>query len=149
MTDHSKVIERLNDLLEKSYDAEKGYKKASEDVQEARLISFFNEKAQQRYDFGHELKGEITSLGGKPNKGSSVLAGIHRAWIDIKSALSFDTTEAILEECERGEERSVAEYDEILKDTHLPASTRSILIRQRNKVAATLSQVEAMEESHD
>lgn len=50
---------KLNDLLEKNYDAEKGYKKAAEKVENTELQQFFNEQAQKRYDFGHELKTEI------------------------------------------------------------------------------------------
>ena len=42
---------KLNELLEKNYDAEKGYKKAAEIVDSPKLKSFFEEQAQNRYDF--------------------------------------------------------------------------------------------------
>ncbi|MEM8527351.1 MAG: PA2169 family four-helix-bundle protein [Bacteroidota bacterium] len=149
MIDHSKAIDALNDLLARNYDAEKGYKQAAEQVEETRLVSWFNSKAQERYDFGHEIKEEIRSLGGTPEKGTTVKGDLHRTWLNVKSALSLDTTEAILEECERGEETFVETYDEALKDTALPASTRSLLIGQRNKAASALARVEQLEETHD
>ena len=51
-----KMSNKLNELLEKNYDAEKGYKKAAENVENTKLKQFFNEQAQKRYDFGHEIK---------------------------------------------------------------------------------------------
>jgi uncharacterized protein (TIGR02284 family) len=149
MTDHSKAIEALNHLLTRNYDSEQGYKQAADQVNDAQLKSWFTEKSKQRYDFGHEIKQELSTLGGTPDKGTSLKGDIHRTWLNVKSALSLDTTEAILEECERGEEAFVESYDEALKDTTLPASTRSLLIRQRNQAAATLARVEQLEEIHD
>ena len=58
-----KVSSKLNDLLEKTYDAEKGFKKAAENVKNEALKNYFSKKAQERYDFGHELKSEIKSFG--------------------------------------------------------------------------------------
>ena len=43
------VSKKLNDLLEKNYDAEKGYKFAAEKVKNTKLKSFFSERAQERY----------------------------------------------------------------------------------------------------
>ncbi|NNC69757.1 MAG: DUF2383 domain-containing protein, partial [Flavobacteriaceae bacterium] len=47
---NEKVGEKLNELLEKNYDAEKGYKKAAENAQTNSLKNFFNRKAQERYN---------------------------------------------------------------------------------------------------
>lgn len=144
---NDKIIARLNDLLTKNYDSEKGYKYAAERVESTNLKSIFERRAQQRYKFGHELKNEIKNLGGTPDKGTSWTADLHRGWINIKSALSFDTDESILEECERGEQACIDEYNEVLEDTTLPIGLRSVIENQRNSVKMALRQVEVLEES--
>lgn len=87
------VGEKLNALLEKTYDAEKGFKKAAENTDHQQLKSFFQSKAQQRYDFGHELKDEIKSFGQEIDKGDSLTGKAHRAWMDVKALFSFDDAE--------------------------------------------------------
>lgn len=145
---NDKIISRLNDLLTKSYDAEKGYKQAADQVKSNRLKSIFERRAQQRYDFGHELKNEIRNLGGTPDKGTSIAGDLHRGWINIKSALSFDTEESVLEECSRGEQNAINEYNEVLKESNLPVRLRAVLENQRNSIQMALNEVETLEEKH-
>ncbi len=66
------VAKKLNSLLEKNYDSEKGYQMAAENVKNPQLKEFFNQRAKERYDFGHELKSEIKSFGQEPDKGTSL-----------------------------------------------------------------------------
>ena len=66
------VGNKLNELLEKTYDAEKGFKKAADNTEHPQLKAFFESKSKQRYDFGHELKTEIKSFGQEIDKGDSV-----------------------------------------------------------------------------
>lgn len=141
-----KVGDRLNNLLTKSYDAEAGYKKAAEKVNNAGLKNFFKNRAQDRYNFGHEIKEEVRSFGQEVDKGTSFTADAHRAWMDIKTAFTTDTDEAVLEEAIRGEKASVEEYNEILAETSLPNSTRAILEKQRNNIQNALNEVKALEE---
>ena len=139
------VAHKLNELLEKNYDAEKGYKFAAEKVKNPQLQSFFNERAKERYDFGHELKSEIRNFGEAPEKGSSFAGDAHRAWMNLKTSFTSDKEEAVLEEAIRGEKAAVDEYNEVLKDTNLPASTGSILTKQRDSITASLNKVKSME----
>lgn len=138
MTYTEKMSKKLNELLEKNYDAEKGYKKAAEIVENDRLKNFFNEQAQNRYDFGHELKSEIRNHGEDPDKGGSTTGSAHRTWMDIKTTFTSNDEEAILEEVQRGEEKAVEEYNEIIGDTTLPPTTQSILKKQRDSVQEAL-----------
>ncbi|MGB7786683.1 MAG: PA2169 family four-helix-bundle protein [Salinimicrobium sp.] len=143
------MAERLNDLLEKNYDAEKGYKNAANDVKNQRLKEFFKQNAQQRYDFGHELKAEIRNFGESPDKGSSFKADAHRAWMDLKAALTGDTEEKVLEEAIRGERAAVEDYNEAIKENNFPPSTENLLIKQRNSIERALKEVQDMEERRD
>lgn len=140
------VGEKLNDLLEKTYDAEKGFKKAAENTDHGNLKSYFQRKAQQRYDFGHELKEEISRFGQEVEKGGSATGAVHRTWMDIKALFSSDDAESMLEEAIRGEKSSVDEYGDVLEDTSLPSSTRNLLMRQKDAIESGLSTIEKLED---
>ncbi len=145
MSYSSEISKKLNELLEKNYDAEKGYKLAAEKVENERLKSFFSKRAQERYDFGHELKSEIKNFGEEPDKGSSLAGDAHRTWMNLKASLSGDKDEAVLEEAIRGEKAAVEEYEDILKDSGIPASTANILLKQKNAIVAALNEVKTLE----
>ncbi|GAA4106911.1 hypothetical protein GCM10022393_01660 [Aquimarina addita] len=140
------VGNKLNELLEKTYDAEKGFKKAAENVDNIPLKSYFENKAQERYDFGHELKTEIKAFGQDVDKGGSITGSAHRAWMDVKSFFSADNEESMLEEAIRGEKASVDEYQDVLKETSLPSSTASILSNQMNKIQGGLTKIKRLED---
>jgi uncharacterized protein (TIGR02284 family) len=140
------VGEKLNDLLEKTYDAEKGFKKAAENTDNPGLQSYFNGKAQQRYDFGHALKSEIKSFGQEVDKGDSLTGKAHRAWMDVKALFSSDDDEAMLEEAIRGEKASVEEYEDVLNDTSLPSSTSTLLRSQKQAIESGLSTIKSLED---
>ncbi|QED38772.1 PA2169 family four-helix-bundle protein [Antarcticibacterium arcticum] len=139
------VADKLNNLLEKNYDTEKGYKYAAENVENPELKSFFNERAQERYDFGHELKSEIRNFGESPEKGSSFTGDVMRSWMNLKSHISPNKEEAILEETIRGEKAAVEEYNEVMKDVDMPPSTQNVLMKQRNAITAALNKVQSLE----
>lgn len=145
MSFSEEIANKLNALLEKNYDAEAGYKKAAEDVKNETLKTFFNSRAKDRYDFGHELKEEIRSFGQEPDKGTSLTGDLHRAWMDLKSTFTSEKEEAILEEAVRGEKAAVKEYNEIINDKEVPPSTANLLIKQRNSVEAALKKAEGLE----
>ncbi len=149
MRETNEMVEKFNELLEKNYDAEKGFKNAADDVKNERLKAFFKESAQQRYDFGHELKAEIKNLGGTPDKGSSTKADAHRVWMDLKAALSSDNEEAVLEEAVRGEKAAVEDYNKVIKGSEFPPSTANLLIKQRNAIERTLKNVKDLEDAFD
>jgi uncharacterized protein (TIGR02284 family) len=140
------VGEKLNDLLEKTYDAEKGFKKAEENTDHASLKAYFKSKAQQRYDFGHELKSEIKSFGQEVDKGDSITGKAHRAWMDVKALFSSDDEEAMLEEAIRGEKAAIDEYNEVLEETSLPSSTAAVLRNQKQAIENGLSNIKKLED---
>ena len=145
MSYSNEISKKLNELLEKNYDAEKGYKLAAEKVKNERLKAFFSERASERYDFGHELKSEIRNFGENPDKGTSLAGDVHRSWMNLKATFSNDKDESVLEEAVRGEKAAVEEYEDILKDSELPASTGNILLKQKNAIIASLNEVKTLE----
>ena len=145
--DNKAIIDAVNDLITVNYDGERGYKEAAEDVTDARLKAWFKEYAQQRYDFGHELKSELAVLGGKPDKGTSLKADIHRIFIDLKSAIAGNDEAAVIDECIRGEENAIERYDKALQHDALPANVRTVVARQRNQIQAALGKIQDLKKT--
>ncbi|NNC71015.1 MAG: PA2169 family four-helix-bundle protein [Flavobacteriaceae bacterium] len=148
---NEKVGEKLNELLEKNYDAEKGYKKAAENAQTNSLKNFFNRKAQERYNFGHEIKGELQRFGEDPDKGGSLTGKAHRTWMDVKSFFSADNDESMLEAAITGEKASLDEYEDVLSDSepHIPESTASLLRNHYNKIRTDVTTIKRLEDLID
>ena len=144
MTDNKDIVDALNNLITTNYDRERGYKEAAGDVTDGRLKSWFNEYAQQSYDFGHEIKAEIKVLGGEPDKGTSLAADAHRVWIDLKSAIAGNDEAAVIDEAIRGEENAVSRYQDVLNEGSLPATTRTVVARQKGQIEAALSKMQQL-----
>ena len=145
MATHSTTVDNLNKLIATNYDGERGYKEAAEDVKDSRLQAWFREYAQQRYDFGHELKAEIGQLGGDVEKGTTLAADAHRLFLDIKGFIAGNSEEAVLEEVIRGEKTAIERYGEVLADGALPASTRTVVARQKSQIESALGKIQELE----
>ncbi len=149
MENRKDTIEELNDILAKTHDSVEGFREAAANVNDNRLMSYFNEQVITRKAFVTELEREIRSLGGEPAEDGTIAGTLHRGWINFKSSFSTDNTEEVLEECIRGEKNCIEEYDDLLEETHLPISTRQLLIKQKLMVEKTLLGLEIKEEIHD
>ncbi|MDX2002050.1 MAG: PA2169 family four-helix-bundle protein [Chitinophagales bacterium] len=138
------AIEHLNLLVKRSYDAQQGFQKAAEDVENPLLKDFLLNHSLQRTDFLEQLKAEVRNLGGTPEDSTSILGDLHRAWIDFRSALSTRDEKAVLDECERGETTAYENYSEVLADTALPESTRTLLQRQQTQIGDAIQKIKAL-----
>lgn len=146
---HDKLVDNLQQLLEKNYDAQKGFTKAMEDAKNPRLKGFLQQQAAQRSRFANELTHEIRNLNEEPKESGSFTGDLHRTWIDIKSAVSGNEDEAVLEECIRGEKASWDEYDNKLKEENFPPHISTILNKQASEIHDTLSKVKTLEDIAD
>jgi uncharacterized protein (TIGR02284 family) len=140
------ISNKLNELLIKNFDAEKGYLNAIENVDSERLKIFFKRRASERSEFAKELRREILQYGEIPEDSGSFKGTMHRNWMRLKSTFSSNNEEAILEEAIRGEEASLKEYDEILKDNTLPPSIDAILYKHRHAIQAAINSEKVQEE---
>lgn len=146
---HDSLVNNLQELLEKNYDAEKGFTKAMKDADNSRLKGFLQRQAAQRAQFVNELDQEIRNLNETPKDSGSFKGDMHRAWIDIKTAFTGDNDEAVLEECIRGEKASVEEYKERLQKNSFPPEVAQVLNNQLQTIQNTLSQVKTLEDVAD
>lgn len=146
---HEKLVDNLQELLEKNYDAQKGFTKAMEDAKNPRLKGFLQQQAAQKSRFTNELTHEIRNLNEEPKDSGSFSGDLHRTWIDIKSAVSGNEDEAVLEECIRGEKASWEEYENKLNKENFPPNISSVLQKQASEINATLSKVKTLEDIAD
>jgi len=144
-----KIMNGLNALLAKNYDAEKGYLSAAEETNNKMHAALFRAKAGQRYEFGHEIKAILKGSGGHIDKGTTVAGDLHRAWFNFKSFISFDKEEMLLEEIERGEEACLDEYNDFLDKYELPQDVHAVISRQKSSVVRSLNRIERMEDAID
>ena len=141
---NKKAVDALNELIEKNYDAEKGYKEAVTDVENHEIKDFFTKSVQQRYDFGHELKAEIAKLGGKPEKGSSVAGTLHRIWINLKAMVTSHNAVAVLNECQTGEKAAIEDYEKVLKMEEVPMEAKVVIRKHLQQIRSSMEHLEAM-----
>ena len=146
---HDKLVDNLQELLEKNYDAEKGFTKAMKDAKGSNLKKFLQQQAAQRSRFATELDQQIRNLNEEPKDSGSFTGDLHRTWIDIKSAIAGNTDEAVLEECIRGEKASWNEYEEKLKEQYFPPHISTVLQKQASEIHNTLNSVKTLEDLAD
>ncbi|MEP6848181.1 MAG: PA2169 family four-helix-bundle protein [Acidobacteriota bacterium] len=109
-TPNDEVISTLNGLIQTCKDGQEGFKDAAENVKSPSLKALFFENSLERSRFVGELQELVRSLGGDPEKTGTLLAAVHRGWLDLKTAISSNDEAAVLNECERGEDSAKATY---------------------------------------
>jgi uncharacterized protein (TIGR02284 family) len=138
----------LNGLIETCRDGQHGFKTAAEDVKSPALRSLFEELSMERGRFIAELEHLVRSVGEDVEKTGSVAGVMHRAWIDLKSAISSGSEHAVLAECERGEDSAVSEYREALEH-ELPVTVRNIVQQQYVAVQQAHDRVRELRDTYN
>ena len=147
MAQQKEVISTINNLIETLKDGEKGFKEAADAVKDPQLKSLFQEYSQQRHRFATELQTQAQSLGeSEPEKASSAAGAMHRAWINLKSAVTSGDDKAILSECERGEDSAVHEYEEAMQDG-FSGPVRDLVSRQFSEIKSAHDRVKHLRDA--
>jgi uncharacterized protein (TIGR02284 family) len=144
---NKQLIDDLNHLITICNDGKYGYETAAEDADSAALRAMFSGFSAERSEYSQQLKAEIRKLGGDANHGGGPLGAIHRAWIDVKTALTSKDNRAVLGACITGEKAAVKAYNSVLKNNELPAETRALLNEQRRNIEEALNKVEGLHET--
>lgn len=146
MNYREKISKKLNELLVKNYDAEKGYLNAIENVESSELKLFFKRRASERSQFAKELRTEILQYGQIPEDSGSFKGAMHRNWMSLKAVFSSNNEEAIIEEAIKGEEASLEEYDTLLKENNLPPTIDNLIGKHRHAIQAAINTEKVHEE---
>ncbi|WP_439153301.1 ferritin-like domain-containing protein [Winogradskyella sp.] len=140
------VSDKLNELLVKNYDAEKGYINAIKEVENRNVKNFFKNRAEERSKFARQLRTEILTYGEIPEDSGSFKGLMHRNWMSLKATFSSNNEETILDEALRGEKASLEEYNELLSNNNFPSRLIELLREQRNAIEAAINSVKLYEE---
>ena len=138
----------MNGLIETLKDGQQGFREASEAVKDSQLKSLFSEYSLQRAKFAGELQNEAINLGeNNPEDSSSTAGAMHRAWINLKAAITSGDDHAVLAECERGEDSAVNEYKKAMEDEDLSAPIRETISRQFTDVKNAHDRIKALRDA--
>lgn len=147
MAQKKEIISTINSLIETLKDGQEGFRQAAEAVKDSELKSLFSEYSAQRSKFAGELQNQLRSLGeSDPETSSSVTGSLHRAWINLKSAITSQNDHAILSECERGEDSAVAAYKKAM-EAELPSPLRETVSQQQGDVKVAHDRIRNLRDS--
>ena len=134
------LIDTLNKLIETCKDGEYGFKTCAEQVKSSQLRTLFVERAESCRRGATELQAQVSRLGGKAETDSSASGTLHRGWVNLKGALTGGNDQAILDECERGEDAALERYRDAIKEP-LPSDVAEIVQRQYEGVKRNHDQI--------
>jgi uncharacterized protein (TIGR02284 family) len=132
------AISKLNHLISIAKDGVNGMSSAAESANNAQLKSTLSQLSQERNRVATQLQDAVRRLGGTPDESGTTLGAAHRAFMNVKEKVAGTSDEALLDECERGEDVAVREFSSALESA-LPADVKQT-------VQGMLSQVRS---SHD
>jgi len=143
---NKKIIGTLNGLIAICKDGKKGFTLASEDTKDAEFKALCSQYAMQRGKFAAELREAVTMLGGTPQDSGTVAGDLHRGWIGLKAAVTRDDEDAIIAECERGEDAAKNAYEKALNE-YLPSEVTTLVQRQYSQVKEAHDRFSAMQKA--
>ncbi len=146
MDTQEEVIDLLNTLLEESCDAKRGYQQAAEQVEDPALKGLFMSLCSQRDNFKKSIREETRFLGGEPTPCTSTQS-IQEAFASPDLLLVLNTIEQTLEGCLKLEMDRLALYEKTLNRNDFEASTRNLLIGQRENIKLTLADLQKTDDS--
>ena len=144
-----KLINSLQEILQKNHEAEQGLNQVKEKTNSPTLKTWLQQKANERKEFAEDINTELKKLGAEAKPSGSFGGAAHRVWIDVKTALSTNRDETILEECIRGDEASVEEYREQLRAPYMAGTVVGVLADQRTKIEQSLQTFKRLEDLVD
>lgn len=120
-------IRTLNSLIATTIDSIDGYTEAAQDSASGRFASIFTARTAERRQVATQLQAEVTRMGGNPEDDGTVLAGAHRMFLNLKSAMTGKDDQAIINEVERGEDHIKAKFEAAIADNDLSPQTKSVI----------------------
>jgi uncharacterized protein (TIGR02284 family) len=133
-TNNDNLVEVLNDLIRINNDRVNGYEKAAEEARDidVDLRTVFTRMADESRQYAAELTQEVVRLGGEPATGTTNSGKIYRVWMDVKATFTGSSRQAILENCEFGEDAAQKAYDSALRsDAEINTEVRQLITKQK------------------
>ncbi len=134
MAQNENLAEVLNDLIRINNDRVAGYERAIDEAKDldVDLKAVFHKMAADSREYASELSAEVASLGEEVATGTTHSGKIYRVWMDIKATFTGHDRQAVLENCEFGEDAAQKAYDDALSsDAEIPADIRQLITDQK------------------
>lgn len=148
------LFRAVNDLVETCKDGMKGYETAAESVNDPQLKSELSTLSQQRAQFASELESQAQRFGITTQNENTVegvvmdaAGAVHRGWINLKSAITGNSNEAILNECENGDAAALKTYETALSTSGLPQELREVVEKQHSEILEAKNRLTTMKRS--
>jgi uncharacterized protein (TIGR02284 family) len=141
------MIDSLNKLLKLNLDAAEGYEYAAENIKNDNFKNFLKSYALRRKRYAEELRKNILSMGGEPDRSNGTVGEVHQAFMDLRKSVNSDNDQdsALLQECVRGEGEALIQYEKLLKSTDLIPDLRRKLIIHFDKIRAARSTMDELD----
>ncbi len=150
-TTNDKLVNVLNDLIQINNDRVNGYEKAAEEAKDKDLdlVAIFNKMANDSRSYVAELSAEVTRLGGNPDTGTTNSGKVYRVWMDVKTLFTGKDRQAILDNCEFGEDAAQKAYREALaSDAEISADTRQLITNQQAELKTAHDLIKKYRDAH-
>ena len=145
--DRDDVVDTLNDLIENCKDGEYGFRTCAEHAKSADLKSMFSQRAGNCGEAAQELQTLVTRFGGKADNTGTVAGAAHRGWVAVRGAVALNDDQAMLNECERGEDIAINRYRKALEED-LPPEVEQVIRRQYEGARRNHDQIKALRDSY-
>jgi len=137
------IVDTLNDLIETCKDGEFGFGACAKHTSSDELRQLMLQRSAECRTAAAELQPYVVQYGGKPDQGGSASGALHRGWTAVRGSLVGFTDQAMLDECERGEDAALARYRKALKQ-ELPDAILAIVQRQESGVQRNHDQIKSL-----
>lgn len=144
--DNDEVIDVLNDVLETAKDGEYGFRACAEHTKAQDIKTLFLRHADECRAAAAELASEVRRLGGTADAGGTAGGSMHRGWVAVRGTLTGYSDQAMLDECERGEDTAIGHYRKAIRQ-NLPSDIRSILEKQYQGAQRNHDQIKALRDA--
>ena len=128
-------------------DSVDGYQKSAADLTNQSLAERFNARARERQSAVTSLQAAVARAGGNPEDDGTLLASAHRAFINLKEAVTGTDDKAIIAEVERGEDYLKGKFQTALSGTDLSPAARATVQEAWESVRTGHDEMSALKHS--
>ena len=143
--------EIITDLIKINNDRIAGYTKAAKEISETdnELKLLFEDMAAQSQQFAQELRKWIDPIDYEPLNSTTISGRIYRVWMDVKATFSGHTRQAVLENCEFGEDAAQKAYRAALaSDAEMSADVRQLITDQQSSLKTAHDLIKKYRDAH-
>lgn len=149
MEDRYSKFKKLNWLLTESFEAERIYYNAGEDVQQVELKRFFNHETVNRNRFSYEISEQLVQAGVEPAKEWVQKGNLDRDWREERKALVKTRPLKLLKKCRKKDEENLELYKELLEQKALPKEILKILKKQKETLESAIQKCQKYESGEE